>query len=74
MASSRIRKTIPVATVIAHQPHRANPANPSTANCAMWLSPEQLAERKVINEAKGQRIIGTMPCMCGNHDRIMWGF
>jgi hypothetical protein len=61
-----------VAKLLA-QPHRANAANPATAHCAMWLSPEQLAERKIVNEAKGQHITGTVPCACGNHDRVMWG-
>lgn len=71
--SKRIRKTVPVAELVARQPHRANPANPATANCAMWLSPEKLAERKQVNEANGMRIIGTIPCVCGNHERVMWG-
>lgn len=63
MTSSRER----IAKVLA-QPHRANPANPATANCAMWLSPEQLAERAKL----GRKVAGTVPCPCGNHDRVMY--
>jgi hypothetical protein len=60
---SRSRATTPV------QSHRANPA---TANCAMWLSPEQLAERHAVHTAAGRKLDGEIPCVCGNHNRRMY--
>lgn len=72
MATTRIRKTVPVQQLVMAQPHRANPANPATANCAMWLSPEQVEQAKAQRLAQGRTLMGTTPCVCGNHDRMMW--
>lgn len=57
---------------ILAQPHRANPANRATAQCAMWLSSEQLEVSHVRHLAAGRKLIGTIPCMCGNHDQRMY--
>ena len=54
------------------QPHRANPANPGGANCALWLSPEQLAITHQRHLEAGRTLTGTTPCLCGNHDRRMY--
>lgn len=62
MTSSRASR----AAILA-QPHRATAANPATANCAMWLSPEQLAERHAIHTAAGRKQVDEMACFCGNH-------
>jgi hypothetical protein len=58
--------------VLLAQPHRANPANPETANCAMWLSPEQLYAAHEKHLAAGRSLQGTVPCPCGNHERRMY--
>lgn len=69
MTSSMRRNHL--ATVLA-QPHRANPANRATAHCAMWLSPEQVEASHAKHTAAGRTLQGTVPCMCGNHDRRMY--
>lgn len=57
---------------LASQAHRANPANPATANCAMWLSPERLAERHAFHLEAGRTLQGEFQCPCGNHTRRMY--
>ena len=54
------------------QPHRAEPANPKTAHCAFWLSPEQAQQAHERHLAAGRILQGTTPCPCGNHDRRMY--
>jgi hypothetical protein len=59
------------ASVLA-QPHRAAAANPATAGCAMWLSPEQLAARHEVHTAAGRTLAEEVPCVCGNHNRRVY--
>jgi hypothetical protein len=54
------------------QPHRASAANPATAACAMWLSPEQLEQQAAKHAEAGRRLVDEIPCGCGNHLRRMY--
>jgi len=65
----RTRTTVPIQQVILRQPHRANPANPARANCASWLSPEQLERAHERHVAAGRVDFDEVPCPCGNHVR-----
>jgi len=57
---------------ILAQPHRANAKNRATAQCAAWMSPEQLDAQHARHLAAGRKLTGTMNCMCGNHERRMY--
>lgn len=59
-------------TKLLAQPHRANPANPAEAHCAMWLSPAQLEQAAAKHADAGRTLQGEVPCGCGNHVRRMY--
>jgi hypothetical protein len=63
------RKTVSIQQVVLRQPHRASPRNPARANCASWLSPEQLERAHERHVAAGRTDFEEVDCLCGNHVR-----